>query len=838
MKKKPRFIFGYIAAGILLIIMIAAIFLVRTVRNSLWSALAMNSLELTKQGATSFSAKLANEEVTVQNLSGFLSNISSSDAEEIKDAVLIYTKEADTELVVFDLEHGYVYTTAKEDAQIISEDQITETDAYGTQGWVEPFYSPYDGKQYIGYYERFTFSDGSQGIIRKNISIKLLGEQYSLSFYDGQGYSYIVDESGNILVRAQDKYTNRTLRNIFDVVEAGSNSADSVELFKNALQEEQSGVIRFDFDDEPFLFAFDTIDGENDWTLLSLIPESALTTHLNSILRTSSLVIIMIITAIVLVSLFIFYKKLAQKEDALQTALAGAEAANRAKTTFLNNMSHDIRTPMNAIIGFTALAAKHADNPDVQQDYLKKISQSSAHLLSLINDVLDMSRIESGKVNINEAEENLSEILHGLRDIVQSDIHAKQLDFYVDTVDLVDEDIYCDKLRLNQVLLNILSNAIKYTPSGGYVSLRIAQLKTNRNYGTYEFRIKDNGIGMSEEFLETIFTPFTRANTSTVSGIQGTGLGMAITKNIVDMMGGTIVCKSQENQGSEFTVTLDFRLQGLHKEPDKIEELEDLRGLVVDDDMNSCQSISQMLRQIGMRSEWCTQGKEAIVRTKEAVRIGDRFEVYIIDWQMPDMNGIELTRRIRSEVGDDAPIIILTAYDWSDIEEEAKAAGITGFVSKPLFMSDLRDVLTKACGHAPEPPKEKAKEFDLSGKRMLLVEDNEFNREIAVEILTESGIDVEEAEDGSIAVEKLLQKGAGYYDLVLMDIQMPIMDGYTAARTIRSFEDKELANIPIIALSANAFEEDRQKALDAGMNAHLSKPINVDEMMETLSQMA
>jgi signal transduction histidine kinase/CheY-like chemotaxis protein len=838
MKKKPRFIFGYIAAGILLIIMIAAIFLVRTVRNSLWSALAMNSLELTKQGAASFSAKLAGEEVTVQNLSGFLSNVSSSDAEEIKDAVLIYTKEADTELVVFDLEHGYVYTTAKEDAQIISEDQIAETDAYGTQGWVEPFYSPYDGKQYIGYYERFTFSDGAEGIIRKNISIKLLGEQYSLSFYDGQGYSYIVDESGNILVRAQDKYTNRTLRNIFDVVEAGSNSADSVELFKNALQEEQSGVIRFDFDDEPFLFAFDTIDGENDWTLLSLIPESALTTHLNSILRTSSLVIIMIITAIVLVSLFIFYKKLAQKEDALQTALAGAEAANRAKTTFLNNMSHDIRTPMNAIIGFTALAAKHADNPDIQQDYLKKISQSSAHLLSLINDVLDMSRIESGKVNINEAEENLPEILHGLRDIVQSDIHAKQLDFYVDTVDLVDEDIYCDKLRLNQVLLNILSNAIKYTPSGGYVSLRIAQLKTNRNYGTYEFRIKDNGIGMSEEFLQTIFTPFTRANTTTVSGIQGTGLGMAITKNIVDMMGGTIVCKSQENQGSEFTVTLDFRLQGQHKEPAKIEELENLRGLVVDDDMNSCQSISQMLRQIGMRSEWCTQGKEAIVRTQEAVRIGDRFEVYIIDWQMPDMNGIELTRRIRSEVGDDAPIIILTAYDWSDIEEEARAAGITGFVSKPLFMSDLRDVLTKACGHAPEPPKEAAKVFDLTGKRMLLVEDNEFNREIAVDILTESGIAVEEAEDGSIAIEKLLEKGAGYYDLVLMDIQMPIMDGYTAARTIRSFEDKELANIPIIALSANAFDEDRKKALDAGMNAHLSKPINVDEMMETLSQMA
>jgi CheY-like chemotaxis protein/nitrogen-specific signal transduction histidine kinase len=548
------------------------------------------------------------------------------------------------------------------------------------------------------------------------------------------------------------------------------------------------------------------------------------------------MVIIGVVNLIMIV-LFVYNRKMAEKEYELQNALVAAQAANRAKTTFLNNMSHDIRTPMNAIIGYTALAAKHIENRDCLEDYLNKIAQSSAHLLSLINDVLDMSRIESGKVNINEKEESLSDIMHGLRDIVQADINSKHLDLFVDTVDLVDEDIYCDKLRLNQVLLNIISNAVKYTPSGGYISVRIAQIKTSNNYGTYQFRIKDNGIGMSPEFLKTIFIPFTRENTSTVSGIQGTGLGMAITKNIVDMMGGTITCDSIENQGTEFIVTLDFRLQKEHKKLGKIDELEDLRGLVVDDDMNACQSISQMLRQIGMRSEWCTFGREAIVRTKEAILIGDRFEVYIIDWQMPDMNGIEVTRQIRSEVGDDAPIIILTAYDWSDIEEEARKAGVTDFVSKPLFLSDLHAVLRKACDPNKEVVvQEEQKEIDLHGKRLLLVEDNEFNREIAVDIISETGMEVDEAEDGSVAVNKLLEKGEGYYNAVLMDIQMPIMDGYAAARTIRSFENKKLANIPIIALSANAFEEDKQKSLDAGMNGHLSKPININELMETLSQ--
>ena len=414
--------------------------------------------------------------------------------------------------------------------------------------------------------------------------------------------------------------------------------------------------------------------------------------------------------------------QLQQQQTQLKEALAMAQSANRAKTTFLNNMSHDIRTPMNAIIGYTGLAASHIDNKDLLQDYLKKIGQSSDHLLSLINDVLDMSRIESGKMNIDEKPENLPQIMHTLRNIVQSDINSKELDFFMDTADVTDENIICDKLRLNQVLLNVVSNAIKYTQPGGTVSLRIVQKSVSDNgYGEYEFRVKDNGIGISEEFLKTIFDPFTRVKSSTVSGIQGTGLGMAITRNIVDMMGGDIDITSKEGEGTEVVLNFKFRIGDAQRKLEIIAELEGLRGLVVDDDLNACSSISKMLKECGMRSEWCASGKEAVFRTEEAFRSGELYRVYIIDWLMPDMNGIETTRRIRRIVGNDAPIVILTSYDWSDIEQEAKEAGVTAFVSKPLFPSDLHSVLEQCLGMEAERETDAAADYDFVGKKLLLV---------------------------------------------------------------------------------------------------------------------
>lgn len=526
-----------------------------------------------------------------------------------------------------------------------------------------------------------------------------------------------------------------------------------------------------------------------------------------------------------------------EKKNLLEDALLQANRANRAKSTFLSNMSHDIRTPMNAIVGFTALALAHIDNKEQIKEYLKKIMSSGNHLLSLINDVLDMSRIESGKIHLEEKPCSLPDILHGLRNIMQADIHAKQLEFYIDTVDVWDEEIYCDSLRLNQVLLNLLSNSIKYTKAGGMVSMRIMEKPgAPEGYANYEFYIKDTGIGMSKEFLSNIFEPFEREKTSTISGITGTGLGMAITKNIVDMMNGTIDVKSEQGVGTEFIVSFTFRLNAEAKESLDIPELKNCRALVVDDDFNTCDSVSYMLQQIGMRAEWTLSGKEAVLRTRQAVMRDDNYSVYIIDWLLPDMNGVEVTRRIRKEVGDWASVIVLTAYDWADIEEEAKEAGVTTFCSKPLFLSELRNCLYSVIHEKEKEEKKKEKKsVSLHIGHILLAEDNALNQEIAVAILNDAGFNVDVAENGQIAVDMLKESKPGDYQLVLMDVQMPVMDGYEATRVIRNLNDKTLSSIPILAMTANAFEEDKKKALSCGMNGHIAKPIDVEYLLETLN---
>ena len=526
-----------------------------------------------------------------------------------------------------------------------------------------------------------------------------------------------------------------------------------------------------------------------------------------------------------------------QVNQALSDAVAAAETANRAKSTFLSNMSHDIRTPMNAIIGFTTLALSNIDDTDRVKDYLGKTLASSNHLLSLINDVLDMSRIESGKIHLEEVEVNLSDVLHDLKTIVSGQIYAKQLELYMDAMDVTDEDVYCDKTRLNQILLNLLSNAIKFTPAGGTVSVRVRQLAGQvRGCGQYEFRIKDNGIGMSPEFAKKIFEPFERERTSTVSRIQGTGLGMAITKNIVDMMGGTIEVQTAQGKGTEFTVCVPMRAQTEQRPVEKITELEGLKALVVDDDFNTCDSVTKMLVKVGMRAEWTLSGKEAVLRARQSIEMSDVYHAYIIDWRLPDMNGIEVTRQIRS-LHDDTPIIILTAYDWSDIEVEAKAAGVTAFCSKPMFMSDLRETLMSALGQNQTDAAQELlprKVADFKGRRILLVEDNELNREIAQEILREYGFRVDTAENGAVAVEKVCTAAPGSYDLVLMDVQMPVMDGYTATRKIRALDDPARAKLPILAMTANAFDEDRRNALESGMNGFLSKPIVIGDLVQEL----
>ncbi len=525
-----------------------------------------------------------------------------------------------------------------------------------------------------------------------------------------------------------------------------------------------------------------------------------------------------------------------EQNTLLENALSQANHASKAKTVFLSNMSHDIRTPMNAIVGFTNLAITHINQTDLVAEYLKKIQTSGNHLLSLINDILDMSHIESGKIHLEEKLCSLPEILHGLRNILQADIHAKQLELHIDTVDVVDEEIYCDKLRLNQVLLNLLSNAVKYTGAGGNVSMRITEKAgAPAGYANYVFTIKDTGIGMSPEFVARIFEPFERERNSTISKIQGTGLGMAITKNIVDMMNGSISVTSEQGVGSEFTVSFTFRLHEEKKESMILPELKSCKALVVDDDFNTCDSVSYMLGQIGMQAEWTLSGKEAVLRSHQAVMRGIDYSVYIVDWLLPDMNGVEVTRRIRKETGENVPIIILTAYDWSDIETEAKEAGVTAFCNKPLFLSELSSCLQSVLrpkSPEPETAEKEMKPRDI--RRILLAEDVEMNQELAVAILENAGFAVDVADNGQIALEKLKKSEPGYYQAILMDIQMPVMDGYEATKRIRKLENRELASIPIIAMTANAFTEDREEALKCGMNSHIAKPIDVQLLFKTL----
>ena len=585
--------------------------------------------------------------------------------------------------------------------------------------------------------------------------------------------------------------------------------------------------------------------GINQWAIAVAVPEKEAFTSVFATRRICIVLGILLAVTVLLYYLWVRnnvqkYTQRAVQQAVLAEKLQKAEAADRAKSVFLSNMSHDIRTPMNAIIGFTTLAQANLDNRERTQDYLKKIMSSSNHLLSLINDILDMSRIESGKLNIEEKECSISEIFRDMRNIIQSQMYSKQLGFFMDTIDVVDEDIYCDKLHVNQVLLNLLSNAIKFTPAGGTVALTIRQLpRAPRGYGSYEIRVKDTGIGMSEEFTKHIFEPFERERNTTASGIQGTGLGMAITKNIIDTMGGTIELVSEQGKGTEFTIHLDFRLQSEPKTVEVVRELEGMRALVVDDSFSTCDSVTKMLRQIGMRSEWVMHGKEAVLHARQAYELGDEYHAYIIDWFLPDLSGLEVVRQVRAIVGDSAPIIIVTAYDWTAFEEEARNAGATAFCNKPVFLSELRDVLLSATSRT-EPELQTVSIPDLSrqlqGKRLLLAEDNELNREIAEELLSDSGFVVETAEDGTVALEKVKNSVPGYYALVLMDIQMPRMNGYDAARAIRALEDPKLAAIPIVAMTANAFDEDRKRALESGMNAHIAKPIDIKKLLEVLTE--
>lgn len=528
-----------------------------------------------------------------------------------------------------------------------------------------------------------------------------------------------------------------------------------------------------------------------------------------------------------------------QSRDALKEAYEAADKASRAKTEFLSNMSHDIRTPMNAIVGMTAIAGANIENQDRVLDCLSKITQSSRHLLSLINEVLDMSRIESGKIALSEEEFNLSDLVDNLVAMARSGIELHQHDFEVHLSKIEHEDVAGDSLRIQQLITNIMSNAIKYTPDGGKIIFGLSEIETtSADLGCYKFTIEDNGIGMSEEFQKIIFEPFTRADDKRTSKIQGTGLGMAIAKNIASMMNGSIKVESELGKGSKFTITIFLKLQ--HKELKKIDEFINLPVLVVDDDKMCCENTVDILKDIGIDGEWVTSGKEAVDKVAKRYQKDENYFAIIIDWQMPEMDGIETTRQIRKQVGNDVTIIILSAYDYSEIEAEAREAGVDDFIAKPLFRSRLTATLKNIIEGKPN---KEAKNYlsnisncDFNGKRVLLVEDNQLNSEIASEIIAMTGADIETAENGKEAVDKFANAPVGFYDLVFMDIQMPTMNGYEATAAIRSLGKYRAKEVPIIAMTANAFAEDVVMAKNAGMDEHIAKPLEMNRLCEIMQR--
>ena len=520
-----------------------------------------------------------------------------------------------------------------------------------------------------------------------------------------------------------------------------------------------------------------------------------------------------------------------------EKAQRAAEHANKAKSEFLSNMSHDIRTPMNAIVGMTAIATANINNTDQVKNCLKKIALSSKHLLGLINDVLDMSKIESGKMTLNMDQVSLREVVEGIVSICQPQVRAKRQHFDVFIHDISTENVICDSVRLNQVLLNLLSNAIKFTPDGGEIHVALYEEDSPKgdDYVRIHIQVRDTGIGMSEEFKKHIFDSFAREDSQRVHRTEGTGLGMSITKYIVvDAMGGSIDMDSRQGQGTTFTVTLDLE-KALVMEEDMI--LPNWNMLVVDDDRQLCESTVAALSSIGITAEWTLDGESAVNMVVKRHRRGDEYQIILLDWKLPDMDGIDTARRIRQELGDKVPILLISAYDWGEIEDQAKAAGITGFISKPLFKSTLFNSLRQFAG-LPESQTERRpqeRHRDLTGKHILLAEDNELNWEIANELLSEEGLVLDWAENGQICVEMFQQSAAGYYDAVLMDIRMPIMGGYEATQVIRTLERPD-RDLPIIAMTADAFAEDVKRALDCGMNAHVAKPVDVDEVMRLLSK--
>ena len=660
---------------------------------------------------------------------------------------------------------------------------------------------------------------------------------------EGEGqlmYYHIIRPDGSFVIQNPNTelwYFFEQLQNQPDSAANGSSAENPVEAFRAALENHKE-----------YAAALEANGGErqvygislpySEWYLVSVMPYSMLDHVINNLDSQRMFMTLLSCSSVLIILTLIFLRYFSitrSQVHELEKARQAALEANKAKSEFLANMSHDIRTPMNAIVGMTAIATAHIDDRKQVQNCLRKITLSSKHLLGLINDVLDMSKIESGKLTLTTEQISLKEVVEGIVNIMQPQVKTKKQTFDIHVENIFTENVWCDGIRLNQVLLNLLSNATKYTQEGGSIQLSLSEEKSPKgeDYVRIHIKVKDNGIGMSPDFLKRIYDSYSRADGARIHKTEGAGLGMAITKYIVDAMEGTIDIQSEPDKGTEFLLIFDFE-KAAAMEMDMV--LPSWNMLVVDDDELLCKTAMDALKSIGIKAEWTLSGEKAIELVNQRHKNRDDYQIILLDWKLPGMNGIQVAKEIRLNLGDEVPILLISAYDWSEFEAEAREAGISGFISKPLFKSTLYHALRQYMDAETEHNQTLNQDINLSGRRILLAEDNELNWEVARELLSDLGVELDWAEDGRICVDKFQTSPQGYYDIILMDIRMPHMTGYEATQAIRGLNHPDALSVPIIAMSADAFSDDIQHCLESGMNAHIAKPIDIMELTRLLKR--
>ena len=826
-------------------------------RKSLWRQLVMNVMEVTEQGGHSFEVYLNEKLEMVGRLEARLSNLNSDDRAEIESILASFLSENSIIFcAVFDEEKDILYFgDGNEPQEYYADDnklgnEKDEKEAFEEffanctekRGYNEPYCNLVNGLRTLGVYANFDFKDGKKGIVRLGQYTSALKNEFTLTFFDGAGFSYIVNSVGDVIIHSLQTNSNHTFLNVFELI-GQDNSEEDMNTFINSMKDGNIGAMQLEFGGTSQVFTFVPISANEGWYLISVIPDSTLNTHADSILNTMSvtaviLVIVFAVFIIIAVVFFVYRKKMKlhseqqeQNRIVLEGALKLAKQASEAKTLFLSNMSHDIRTPMNAIVGMTTIAAKHMDDKKKVEDCLNKISLSGHHLLTLINDVLDISKIESGKIALNPVAVSLRNVMSNLVNIVRPLIKAKNQSFEVHIKGIDYETVIVDEVRLSQIFINILSNAVKYTqPDTGKIVLELfEELLPDGKSVRVTYIVQDNGMGMSEEFQKNMYEIFSRAEDSRTNKIQGSGLGLAIVKQMVTLMNGTIECESELDKGTKFTIKLDLPI-GKSDTDDR--KLPDVRILVVDDDEIFLETTRDTIEDLGAQIDTATTGEQALKLASE-----NAYSVIIVDWRMPDMNGCDIAESIRKKVKKPTPIILASAYDWTEIEEKMHGKKIDGFISKPLFRSYIYEKLCEALKiEAEKNPVHADGTNDLEGLHILVAEDNELNWEVMSELLEMYNITAERAENGRLCIEKLTSEPEGTFDLILMDVQMPEMDGKSATKKIRKLENDYMRNIPIIAMTADAFAEDIASCIDAGMNGHTAKPVDMDVLFHEIQK--